>query len=419
MVEKLGIGNWAIDRGINPLSNPYLAPSHYTGTLAQHWELVNGTTFRFTIRDGIAWHDKEPMNGRPLTAEDVVFNFQRLSGTGPFDEPPLTAGRFRQLAFKALDARGNQVHIELAEPRADALPIFLDDGFAFILPPEVITAHGDVADWRTLVGTGPFLLHDWVAGESLSYRHNPAYWGTDEKYPEHRLPYVDELRIVIMPEPASWLAALRAGRVDYIGANVATAVERFGEAARLLSANPELRTHRYYARSDQAFAMYVPEQRGSMDQALVSVTIPRAAHVHDSAKCLPVRRSRRETYSSRAAIPVSVIGGRSGNSATRFSFPPIASTYPLSVDISRSLRCSMRDTFSWLIPSLSATRACVWFLALRRSRSVISSAISASAASSILFRRSSGRDFISSLSVVTCIVVNLFLKTNRFIDVDS
>ena len=224
VVEKLGIGNWAIDRGINPLSNPYLAPSHYTGTLAQHWELVNGTTFRFTIRDGIAWHDKEPMNGRPLTAEDVVFNFQRLSGTGPFDEPPLTAGRFRQFAFKALDARGNQVHIELAEPRADALPIFLDDEFAFILPPEVNTAHGDVADWRTLVGTGPFLLHDWVAGESLSYRHNPAYWGTDEKYPEHRLPYVDELRIVIMPEPASWLAALRAGRVDYIGANVATAV---------------------------------------------------------------------------------------------------------------------------------------------------------------------------------------------------
>ena len=81
-------------------------------------------------------------------------------------------------------------------------------------------------------------------------------------------------------------------------------------------------------------------------------TAPRRAAGKDHA---PFTRSRRETYSSRAAIPASVIGGRSGNSATRFSFPPIASTYPLSVDISRSLRCSMRDTFSWLIPSLSAT----------------------------------------------------------------
>ena len=285
VVEKLGIGNWAIDRAINPLTNPYLDPSHYTGALAQHWELVNATTFRFTIRDGVTWHDKEPMNGRPFTAEDVVFNFQRLSGTGPFDEPPPTAGRFRQLPFKVLEARGNQVHIELAEPRADALPIFLDDEFAFILPPEVITAHGDVADWRTLVGTGPFLLHEWVAGESLSYRRNPAYWGTDEKYPEHRLPYVDEFRIVIMPEPASWLAALRAGRVDYVGANVATALQRFGEAADLLSANAELRAYRYYERSDQAFAMYVAQQpfddirvRRAMQMALDNETIAAAIY---------------------------------------------------------------------------------------------------------------------------------------------
>ena len=36
---------------------------------------------------------------------------------------------------------------------------------------------------------------------------------------------------------------------------------------------------------------------------------------------------------------VNAIGGRSGNSATKCSFPPIASTYPLSVDSSRSLRC--------------------------------------------------------------------------------
>ncbi|MDE0024091.1 MAG: ABC transporter substrate-binding protein [Spirochaetaceae bacterium] len=280
VVEKLGIGNWAIDRAVNPLTNPYLDVGHYAGALAQRWEAVDGTTYRFTVRAGVTWHDKEPMNGRPLTAEDVVFNFQRLSGTGLFDEPPPNAGRFRQLAFTTLEARGNEVHIELAKPHPEALPILLDGAHAFILPPEVIAAEGDVADWRNLVGTGPFMLSEWVAGESLSYRRNPAYWGADEKYPDNRLPYVDELRIVIMPEPATWLAALRAGRVDYAGANVATALERFDEAADLLDANPELQAHRYHVRSDQVFAMYVQDEpfddvrvRRAMQMALDNETI--------------------------------------------------------------------------------------------------------------------------------------------------
>ena len=285
VVEKLGIGNWAIDRGINPLTNPYLDVSHYTGALARHWEAAGATTFRFTIRDGVTWHDKAPMDGRPLTAEDVVFNFQRLSGTGPFDEPPPNAGRFRQLALRSLQARGNQVHVELAEPHPEALPILLDDEHGFILPPEVIAAHGDVADWRNLVGTGPFMLSEWIAGESLSYRRNPAYWGSDEKYPDNRLPYVDELRIVIMPEPATWLAALRAGRVDYIGANVGTSLEWFDEAASLLRDHPELQAHRHYVRSDQAFAMYVPDPpfddirvRRAMQMALDNDTIAAAVY---------------------------------------------------------------------------------------------------------------------------------------------
>ena len=259
VVEKLGIGNWAIDRAINPLANRYLDVSHYTGALAERWEVTGGTSFRFTIRAGVNWHDREPMSGRPLTAADVVFNLQRLSGTEPFDEPPPNAGRFRQLAFKTLIAHGDQVHVELAEPHPDALAILLDDEHAFILPPEVIAAQGDVADWRNLAGTGPFMLGEWVAGESLTYRRNPVYWGSDEKYPDNRLPYVDELKIVIMPEAATRIAALRAGRIDYVGANVASALQRFDEAASLLSEHPELPAHRFYERSDQAFAMYVQD----------------------------------------------------------------------------------------------------------------------------------------------------------------
>ena len=56
--------------------------------------------------------------------------------------------------------------IELKQPQLGALqPILIDHG-AFILPPEVIQQHGDTKDWRNLVGTGPFMLTDWVDGSS-------------------------------------------------------------------------------------------------------------------------------------------------------------------------------------------------------------------------------------------------------------
>ena len=83
------------------------------------------------------------------------------------------------------------------------------------MPPEVIEQHGDVRDWRNLVGTGPFMLTDIVEGASLTYTKNPDYWGYDEKYPENRLPYVDELTRLEIPEEATALAALRSGRIDF------------------------------------------------------------------------------------------------------------------------------------------------------------------------------------------------------------
>ena len=280
MVEKLGIANWGIDRSINALSTEYLDISHYTGALAQSWEIPNDTTFIFTIRENARWHDKAPMNGRPLLAEDIVFNFQRLSGTGPFEEPPPNSSLFPQLDFKTIEARGDTVYIELNTPRLDALQVFLDDNFGFILPPEVIQEKGDVTDWRTLVGTGPFMLIDWVEADSLTFHKNPDYWGTDAKYPDNQLPYIDELRVLIMPETPTYIAALRAGRVDYIGHNMSTHLSTIDEADSLLRTNPELRANKYYFRSNQVFAMYVPDPpfddvrvRRAMQMALDNDTI--------------------------------------------------------------------------------------------------------------------------------------------------
>jgi hypothetical protein len=50
-------------------------------------------------------------------------------------------------------------------------------------------------------------------------------------------------------------------------------------------------------------------------------------------------------------MPERTTGSLSGNSATRDRLPPIASTVFLKVESRRSLRCSRRETLSWVMPS--------------------------------------------------------------------
>ena len=98
VLEKLGGGNWGIDRdewdhasGPTPLST-------IIGKLAESWETPDDTTMIFQIRDGVRWHDKAPMNGRELTAHDVEFTFHRMLGLGDFSEAgPSTLGVANEL----------------------------------------------------------------------------------------------------------------------------------------------------------------------------------------------------------------------------------------------------------------------------------------------------------------------------------
>ena len=162
VVEKLGIANWGIDRSVTDLKNEYLLADHFTGALAESWEQPDPSTIIFHIRQGVRWHDKAPMNGRELTADDVVYNLDRYRTT---DQP----SRLDDLPYESITATDRYtVEIKLQDPPFEALLVLIDDPIGFVNAPEVIEQHGDVADWRNLVGTGPFMLTDWVEGSSLT-----------------------------------------------------------------------------------------------------------------------------------------------------------------------------------------------------------------------------------------------------------
>ena len=91
--EKLGIGDWGVDRDVFDWRTSAQPLSVFKGQLAESWETPDPTTIIFHIRQGVYWHDKAPMNGRELTAEDIEFNYHRYLGIGSgFSEASPHAG---------------------------------------------------------------------------------------------------------------------------------------------------------------------------------------------------------------------------------------------------------------------------------------------------------------------------------------
>jgi len=99
-------------------------------------------------------------------------------------------------------------------------------------------AGGALTDWTTVVGTGPFMLTDFVIGSSMTLVKNPDYWQNDERYPKNKLPYVDTLKQIAIPDSASALAALRTGQVDMWTDMMGAMTMKQGET--LAKTNPEI-----------------------------------------------------------------------------------------------------------------------------------------------------------------------------------
>jgi peptide/nickel transport system substrate-binding protein len=100
---------------------------------------------------------------------------------------------------------------------------------------EAVTQWGDLQDWHHAIGTGPFILQDFVPDSSMTLNANPSYWGYDERYPQNRLPYVNQIKILIIPNKDTALAAMRNGKIDVVGGPTVQQV------TAMKSTNPEIK----------------------------------------------------------------------------------------------------------------------------------------------------------------------------------
>jgi peptide/nickel transport system substrate-binding protein len=212
--------DWTVDPSVFSYQTQF-RPNDYTkGLLANSWEFSDPNTLIVHLRQGIQWQNIPPVNGREFTADDIVFNYDRLFGLGDgFTKPaPYYATGSSFVYLKSVMATDKYTvafnwtlpNPEIVYEALEAAPGSVND----IVAPEAVKQWGDLSDWHHAIGTGPFILQDFVSDSSATLVKNPNYWGYDERYPQNKLPYVDKLNILIMPDNATALAALRSGKID-------------------------------------------------------------------------------------------------------------------------------------------------------------------------------------------------------------
>ena len=195
--------------------------------LAERWEhSADGLTWTFHLRRGAQWHD-----GQPFTAHDVAFTFNRIiynddiatsaRATFTFQVLDETDGEWRRERMTVTVVDDHTVRFQLPVSFAPFLRYMGTD----IYPKHILEPHVDAGTFGTVwdidtdptevVGTGPFTIASYQPGERLDLRRNPNYWLRDGA--GNRLPYLDEINRIIVPDLAAQLSRFRAGETDYHG----------------------------------------------------------------------------------------------------------------------------------------------------------------------------------------------------------
>ena len=168
--------------------------------LATEWEeLDDGTRIRFTLREGVTFH-----NGEPFNAEAVKFTFDRLLGEEGGQGPQ----RSNYTAIESVEVIDDYtVDFHLNEPDPVLLTKLAGYG-AMIVPPEYLTEHGDEHFNTHPVGTGPFKVVEYNPREDVQLEAFADHWDG--------APKLDEVTYRFISEPSTAVAELQAGRVDIV-----------------------------------------------------------------------------------------------------------------------------------------------------------------------------------------------------------
>ena len=165
--------------------------------LAEKWEVSpDGLTYTFHLRKGVTFSD-----GTPLKASDVKFSINRAK-TNQKSGWTFTLEPLKDIATPD----DSTVVMTLSQPWAP----FLSDIAMFnssIMSEAFVKKIGEDKLVEQTLGTGPFVLSEWKKGEYITLKKNDKYW-------DKGLPYLDQLKITVVPDDNNRILQLQGGEID-------------------------------------------------------------------------------------------------------------------------------------------------------------------------------------------------------------
>ncbi|MCR9194491.1 MAG: ABC transporter substrate-binding protein [Hyphomonas sp.] len=182
--------------------------------LAESWEISeDGTTYTFTLRDDVMFH-----NGEPMTSAEVVWSWDRwldletgwactdwYDGTEDLEILSVTAPDESTVVFE-LNVANSLFLAQIANIQC----------LTAIVHPDSVDAEGN---WVEPIGTGPYMLSEWNQGVSVTIERFDDYTpasGPASAYAGERIAYLDAVEFIVVPETATALAGLQSGDLDLV-----------------------------------------------------------------------------------------------------------------------------------------------------------------------------------------------------------
>lgn len=166
--------------------------------LAESYKALDGNTWEFKLKKGIKFS-----NGDPMTADDVKFTFDKI-----LDEN--TKSPFKTFLSSIKEVRAidpETVHF-ITYTTDVLLPIRISDIYGSIVSKKHYEKVGPDNYDKEPIGTGPYVMKEWVKDSHITFEENPNYWGKKPGYKKQILKFI--------PDNAARIAALQAGELNLI-----------------------------------------------------------------------------------------------------------------------------------------------------------------------------------------------------------
>lgn len=170
--------------------------SGFEPNLATDWEISDdGNTYTFNLREDVNFQPGEHQDGRQMTAEDVKYSLERSAFESSLNR--LTGVE----SVEVLDEF--QVAVHLTAPNAPFMNMLTDPGNV-IIPQEEVEGSGEQFG-QNFIGTGPFVIDNYTAGQRIDLVSNENYWG--------EAPNVDGVSFRVIEDPTQMSNSLLAGDI--------------------------------------------------------------------------------------------------------------------------------------------------------------------------------------------------------------